>query len=338
MQILGGEIVRNDLTKNARGGSELMAERLVASLPQDLLADFQIILSRPQPLDYSKHRIFWAHDLANDPQAQAVFMNNGWQEYHRMVFVSYWQRQQFIDRFKIPHSKTVVLRNAIEPILEDREEGGDKLRFIYHTTPHRGLNILVSVFDALCQNESLKNKIHLDVYSSFEVYGWKERDKPYDELFNFIKEHPNMTYHGAVTNNEIRKALLKSDFYLYPCTWPETGCLSLIEAMSAGVTCIHSDLAVLPETSANWTYMYGYHEDERVHAEVCYSITGQLIQQYMLNREAIAERTAMGREYVNAFYDLDVRARQWQALLESVRQEPRGHSPEANEPSFVYNA
>ena len=33
------------------------------------------------------------------------------------------------------------------------------------------------------------NNIELDVYSSFKIYGWEERDEQYKEVFDFCKQH-----------------------------------------------------------------------------------------------------------------------------------------------------
>lgn len=331
MQILGGELVRSDLTKNARGGSELMAERLHASLPKDLLKEFQIVLSREVPLDETKLRVFWAHDLPGD-QGANFLQNEGWSKFHAIVFVSYWQRDQFIRYYNIPFSKCVVLRNAIEPFnLADRTES-DIIRFIYHTTPHRGLHILIGVFDVLSKSERWKNKIHLDVYSSFGVYGWNDKDKPYEELFKFVMQHDHMTYHGAVSNDEVRKALLNSDVFAYPCIWPETSCLALIEAMSAGLVCIHSDYAALQETSANWNHTYAMTENEEGHARRLHN----RLESFLPELNTLKGRAVMASDYVNAFYDINNRALQWEALLRGMLNAPREFPKPKSEDVFLY--
>lgn len=337
MQILNGELVRSELTKNAKGGSELMAERLHAFLPQSLLKDFQIVLSRGVELDESKVRIFWAHDLPGDPGANCL-LNEGWKSYHKIVFVSYWQRDKFIQHYRIPYSKTTVLRNAIIPFTEQqlaiKDFTGDVVRFIYHTTPHRGLDILVGVFDAISKLPQWKNKIHLDVYSSFKVYGWEQNDKPYEQLFNFIKQHDHMTYHGAVSNDEVRKALIRSHVFAYPCTHPETSCIALIEAMAAGCECIHSDFGALPETAADLTNMYNFHENPEQHANrLYYSIVNTLP---VLNR--LRERSNIAQGYINSYYDMpSIRSAQWKMLLQGLLNETKDRSlPKNSDEMFVY--
>ena len=49
------------------------------------------------------------------------------------------------------------------------------------TQPHRGLNIAVAAIKALWEN-GYKDKIHFDVYSSFEAYGWKRKRWAFKEV------------------------------------------------------------------------------------------------------------------------------------------------------------
>jgi hypothetical protein len=107
--------------------------------------------------------ILWCHDLAEDPENK-VLRDGGWEKFDHFVFVSNWQRDQYIVRFGIPYSKCSVIYNAVEKQYAPKEKDMSTIRFVYHTTPHRGLELLVPIFDALSKEF---DNIHLDVYSSF---------------------------------------------------------------------------------------------------------------------------------------------------------------------------
>ena len=179
-------IEKNALSKNARGGTELMLERVYDGwIPRDLLKEFQIIPSRPVKLNEDKIRILYLHDLPGDPAIDKILKNDGYNNFHLIVFVSNWQAQKFIDMYKIPWSKTTVLLNAIYPFdntkLLNKYDDLKEIKLIYHTTPHRGLNVLLTAFSSLSEKHP---EISLDVFSSFKVYGWDERDNEYEELFD----------------------------------------------------------------------------------------------------------------------------------------------------------
>jgi UDP-glucose:(glucosyl)LPS alpha-1,2-glucosyltransferase len=310
---------RTEMTKNAMGGTELQMTWLYKNVDKTLLSNFQIIPSRVGDLDNTKLRVLWCHDLAEDP-ANHHLADGGWEKFHRIVFVSYTQRAKYLEVYGIPYSKTMVLQNAIEPI-EDHTKPlvNDRFNIIYHTTPHRGLEILVPVVERLV--EDFPN-IHLDVYSSFGVYGWSERDKRYEALFDRIRNHDNMSYHGAKTNDEVRAALHNAHIFAYPSIWPETSCISLMEAMSAGCLCVHSNFGALPETAANWTWMYNHHEDPNRHAGTLHRMMKFAIENYA----SFDERLYGQRTYADIFYSWNVRKEQWTQFLESFLNEERAIS------------
>ena len=166
------------LSANAVGGTELLKFELEKRLDSDLLDNFQIFVSRvEEKLDETKIRLLWLHDLADDP-ANNHLQNGGWKNFHRFIFVSNWQMQSYITKYDIPWSKCIVLKNAINPI-ETHQKPTDKIKLGYWSTPHRGLNILIPVFEKL---QKKYDNIELDVFSSFNLYGWPERDAQYEDF------------------------------------------------------------------------------------------------------------------------------------------------------------
>lgn len=335
----------NNLSKGAMGGSELMLNRLYSTLPRDLLEQFQIVPTRLRELKEDKFRIYWCHDLPGDKEVDGALADNGWHRFHRVVFCSNWQAQRCIETYSIPWSKCLVLLNAIDPIEVpmtpnihgtemEMDKPTDTIRLIYHTTPHRGLNILLPVFTKL--TEKYPN-IHLDVYSSFGLYGWKERDQEFKELFDFMEGHEKITNHGAVSNDEVRKALGNAHIFAYPSIWPETSCLCLMEAMSAGLNCVHPNYGALYETSANWTTMYHWNEDIQKHAEMFIMMLNNAIEN--VNNENLKGRIASQRVYANAFYSWQIRAKQWEAFLQSIvhHNESKEITAAPQKSDFVYS-
>lgn len=322
-----------ELAKNSRGGTETAMERLYdGNVPRYLLEQFQIIPTRMRELKEDKYRILWVHDLPEDPEVQQL-ANDGWRKFHKIAFVSNWQMQKFIDAFKIPWSKCIVMQSGIHPIKEfsgDRKEDG-KINILYHTTPHRGLGLLLPVFDHLSKTYP---DIHLNVFSSFKLYGWEQRDEQFKPLFDFAKEHPKITYHEMASDHSvIQNAIENSDIFAYPSIWPETSCLCLIEAMSAGLLCVHSNYGVLFETASNWTAMYPYHEDPQTHARVFCSVLEHAIQN--LRSPEVRARRESQRAYMNAFYSWELRSKHWEALLQQIINEnPKKEFPGEQ---FVYN-
>lgn len=298
------------------GGTELMMKRLQESLDPALLSNFQILPSRVGALDETKLRIYWLHDLAEDVSV-AHLAAGGWRKFHKLVFVSHWQMRAYIQRYEIPWSHCAVIPNAIEPIGPHVKPKGP-IRLIYDSTPNRGLAILVPTFMALCETH---DSLELDVYSSFKLYDSAERDRACQELFDMCRSHPKIRYHGTVPNAEIREALKQAHLFAYPSIWPETSCLCLIEAMSAGLLCVHPNLAALPETAANWTHQYQWQEDPKAHFRAFYQALDEAIRDFWT--PGVQARLQAQVDYVDQFYDWADRKHSWTQLLQSLLTEDR---------------
>lgn len=254
---------QNELNVNAMGGTELLMYRLETHVSSDLLDKVQIIPSRARIIDPEKPTILYVHDLADDPEAFQALGEGRWKRFDKIVFVSHWQQSMYERVLGVPYNAGVVIHNGIVPI-EEHTKPRDKIRMMYFSTPHRGLDILYNAF-CVVENMNPTLDLELNVFSSFGLYGWLERDAPFVPLFNVIRAHPKMNYSGAVSNDVIRDEIKRSHIFAYPSTWPETSCLCLIEAMSGGLQCVHSSLAALPETSLGLTSMYDFTDIPRDH-------------------------------------------------------------------------
>lgn len=311
--IVNGIYIENPLTKNAKGGTELMRDRFLSSINKDLLQGVAVHFSRVERIDTNLKQILYVHDLPGDGMYNEIMSDQYIQYIDKFVFVSYHQRDLFIQYYRLPHSKCSVIHNAIDvgnKLYKKSDKKPETFNFIYHTTPHRGLEILYEVIDKLSKSYS----VHLDVYSSFKIYGWGQRDNQYLNLFENIKKHENMTYHGAVPNNEIIESLQKSHIFLFPSIWHETSCLALIEAIQTDNIVIHSDLGALPETSRNMTHMFEMTEDYNELANRAYKTASHVLNNYEVARDELNFK----KQNYDFHYSLDRYAKEWNQLLESI--------------------
>ncbi len=309
------EIERNELSKNAMGGTELMATALAEKLDPTLRDKFQIICSRVRDIEEDKIPVLWLHDLPNDPESHHLSDPESRKRFAKFVFVSNWQMNEYIHTYGLNWDDCYVIKNAIEPIeLKEKPKDGI-VRLIYHSTPHRGLELLVPSFEHLADKH---DNIELDVYSSFDLYGWSERDKPYEELFQRCKDHPKINYHGTQPNSVIREALKKADIFAYPNIWPETSCLCAIEALDAGCLMLAPNHAALPETAGCWGITYQWTPDANKHANLFTSILDNMIVTLTNNKEDAEHMIIQQKLYYDNFFSWDVRIKEWNQMLNSI--------------------
>lgn len=324
----------NEISKNANGGTEIAKRKLASIIDEDLLNNFQIICSREREIDESKIRIFWCHDLPEDPESKK-FRDPRWRDkYHKFVFISNWQFQRYQLIHGLPaDDKIVILESGIEPAPETCfDKPKDKVRIVYASTPQRGLELLIPAFDFLTQHH---NNIHLDVFSSFKIYGWDEVDKNFEPLYNQVRNHPNMTYHGFVPNDQLKEHLNKCHIFAYPSIWLETSCRIMLESMSAGLVCVHSNLGALPETSGLLNVMYNFMDNKEDHTKLFASHLNAAID--LVQKEDYQKMTRFNKVYVDSRYNLSFIKSKWEVMLKSlVEKYPTIESRKVSEEMFVY--
>lgn len=316
-EIINGELQHNELTKNANGGTELIARRMVRDIPRDLLNGVQIIHSRVRELDPDSKKILVIHDLPQDPEFTKLTDADYRKQFDKIVFVSNWQQHMFNMVSGIPFKESLVIPNGIDVAPFTPKDNSGTIKLIYHTTPHRGLALLIPAFEEASKHFD----IHLDVFSSFNAYGWGERDEQYKELFDRIDSLPNATNHGFQPNNVVREYLTKSHIFAYPSIWSETSCLALIEAMCFGNIAIHSNLGALPETAGGLTDCYMFNEDPQAHLNGFYRRLINDLRWITENRDKFANnQEGIAVTSMNRYNWQGMILPQWVSLLKEIKQ------------------
>lgn len=323
----------NEISVNSKGGTESVKRGLAERLPTGLADDFQIICSRVRKIEDDKIRVYWLHDLPEDPETNHLKDINSRNRFHKIVYCGNWQYSRYQLVCGIPYdNQATVIDTPIDP-LPLHSKTFDTIRLVYSSTPQRGLNLLVSVFEKLAEKH--KN-IHLDVFSSFKIYGWEQNDTQFESLYKKIKEHPQMTYHGFVENNILKDHLLKSHIHAYPSTWLECNSRSIIEAMSGGLLCVHPNYGGLVDTSGGLNFMYQGDINLNTHANIFYQALDHAIE--TVQKEDTQNYLKFVKAYADSRFGWKKITSQWVDLLSSLKErystiESR-HIPKQ---MFVYN-
>lgn len=328
----------NEISKNAFGGTEIAKRSLADRLDPTVLEGTQIICSRVRELDPTKIRVYWLHDLPEDPESSKLQSKLYRNKFHHLVFISNWQYMRYQYVLKLPQSRThSIIETGIIPA-PVVEKSTDKIRLVYTSTPQRGLEILLPVFEELAKTYPM---IHLDVFSSFKIYGWDEYDKQFEPLYNICRNHPQITYHGFVPNDELKNQLNAAHIFAYPCIWPETSCRAMLEAMSAQLLCVHPNHAALPETSGGLNLMYQGDDDKNHHASQLYMALDVAIQQVLNNYSNLQPRLHMVKNFVDTRFNINTITQQWDLLLRGLQEQyatPESRALPTDEPMFVYSS
>ncbi|KAL4114687.1 hypothetical protein PRIC2_014143 [Phytophthora ramorum] len=150
-------------------------------------------------------------------------------------------------------SKITVITNAVDPsFFVNGPNHAD--RFVYGSAPTRGLYTLLRVWPRI--RESIPSA-ELSVFYGFRpaFIKWGNANMVnftewMTEMSRLLTETPGVRYVGLVDHAQLAKEYSYAGFYLYPTTFSETSCISLMKAMANGAVPITSRFpaSALPET------------------------------------------------------------------------------------------
>lgn len=302
-------------SKNARGGTELMVEWITNRLPQHLKDEFQIIVSRVRELDEDKKKILWLQDLHSDPETQHLKEAESLGRFDKLVFVGHWQQAMYQAYLGIPHDACTVIMNAVDPIpVHKKPKKGEKIKLYYASTPHRGLELLVPAFDYLCKE---RDDIELHIFSSFKIYGWEGADERFEGVYDYIRNHDNMVYHGTVPNEELRTQIQQMHIMAYPSIYKESHSVAVTEAMSGMCHVVRPRYGGLLDSCLDFGSSYDWSANPDVHVHKFVNCLRSAINDYWSERTQ--KRLLMQRDHFHEFYNIDDRAVEWINMMEELR-------------------
>ena len=299
------------------GGGDNQLRFLLKYLPDESFKDINLILNSTSHdlIERDKINVLWVHHFVNQKEIKNLGSKDYVDKLDWIVFNSNWNFEKYVYQFKIPESKSIVIRNAIEKI-DFEKKPKDKISLIYHTTPWRGLVHLIKVF----KNLNLEN-VELNVCSSTIIYGKKFDDqlgKKYENIFNECKNTKNVNYSGFLENKKIIELLKNMHIFSHPSIWPETSCISAIEAMASGCEVVTTNLGALYETCSPFATFVGFDRNfDNLEKRYSKALL-KSIKNYWSNENQ--NKLRLQSEVINATYSWDVRSVEWKNFFNEIRE------------------
>lgn len=166
-----------------------------------------------------------------------------------LIYISKYQKEQ-MEKILIPslQEKGKVFYYGIEPKLFQPKKSAKGFRFMYSSLLNRGLVPLLRMWPKIYH---LNNNVSLHVFCDLENQFVKRvSPEQYDYVHNVknTMEMYNVVFHGFVGKEQLYESWSESDFWLYPCIFEETFCLTALEAAITKTLIISTPLAALTET------------------------------------------------------------------------------------------
>lgn len=150
------------------------------------------------------------------------------------IVQSEFHKKDIIDNFGADPKKVFVLNNSFDQI-DYVEKSKFQINFIYTSQESRGLDILVEAF-AQINDPAIKLIVHgcgcIECTNGLR-----------------LPEDDRIIYFGQTDRDQYVSNLQKSHILAYPSRFEETAGIAIMEAMSAGLKIVTTDLGALPETT-----------------------------------------------------------------------------------------
>ncbi|MBK4728909.1 tetratricopeptide repeat protein [Oxynema sp. CENA135] len=290
-------------------------------------------------LGYATKLFLWTQQVPSLKAMQALGDRAELDAYDRLIFVSNWQRDRFLDFFAIDLAKTVVLRNAIAPAFANLFPEQTNILaaktnppiLAYTSTPFRGLDLLLSIFPKI--REAIPGT-RLQVFSSKKVYQMATEldESVYGILYQKCRQMEGVEYIGSIPQPQLAEKLRSIAMLAYANTFEETSCIAVVEAMASGCFVVTSELAALPETTAGFGHLvsvegvegfssvrdwqFSQRPDWQNYADRFLEKTVQVLRNWQSEESASLLKKQV--EYIQKQCTWTVRSREWVRYLEQV--------------------
>lgn len=202
-------------------------------------------------IDGSRY-IFWLHNNVSQfvGDVERVLGNHLVRKAtERYIAVSEYEKKVLMQELNVESEKVYVIPNAIEPVIPNPNKFKkiDKVKLIHASTAERGMDVLLKAVPLI------KEDFELNIFNDFYP------DLPHKYNLDGVND-PRVNFYGKTPRKTLYKFFADAHIHAYPSTYPETSCLTQMEAMSAGCYTVHTDLGALPETSLGYGTMIPSHE------------------------------------------------------------------------------
>lgn len=301
-----------------RGGTELQELFLNKFVDLSKYKKINLIINHAAfyKINNDKINILWWHHYIDQPSIQLLKNKNLVNLLDAIVFVSNWQKNEFLNYFNLPKEKCHVIKNAINIKKIKKNKSKEKIKLIYTSTPWRGLNVLAN---SILYLNKIRNDFHLDVYSSTEIYGEKFHNKNKKFFVNFFKELkkiPNINSYGYIQNKDIITKLKDADIFVYPTTSNETFCIAALEALAMGCLTFTTNWGAFKELGEDYIETIEFETDLNKLSVNYAKKLNILMDRYKAGE--YDEKLISQSDYYAKKYSWSERAKEWNKFFEKL--------------------
>jgi glycosyltransferase involved in cell wall biosynthesis len=244
-----------NFSKDHFGGTETMARGFVSNILPEMknIQKYKCVILPGHIPDLStwgadgEKTILWVHNNISqfNSSISRILSNPSIKKsIEHYIAVSEYEKGVIAKELDVTLDKIKVIPNAIEPVTPnpDKFKNINKVKIIHASTSHRGMEVLLNAVPLITED------FELNIFNDFYP------DLPHSYNLDGVND-PRVNFYGKTPRKTLYKFFADSHIHAYPSIYPETSCLTQMEALSAGCYTVHTDLGALPETSLGYGKM-----------------------------------------------------------------------------------
>lgn len=215
--------------------------------------DIVVVISRPlecfklrKKYGFKGKMVYWTGESYDQPVNRFLNEQDVAGSIDKVVLLSQWHKSNMNMHFPPIKDKSTVIRFGVNNTFRDITKMNKEPTMVYISTPYRGLDVLLEAFPLIRQEVPYAK---LEIYSGMNLYSRGDQDVKFQRLYDAAESMEGVTYSPAIDQTTLAQKLSSAVIFSYPCTYEETFCTALVNAMSAGCYPITSTLGPLPEVS-----------------------------------------------------------------------------------------
>jgi len=190
----------------------------------------------------------WAHDTSVNSYGCNVdveYILNKWSEkITGCMCLTEWHKNLFLTKYPMLKDKINIINNGI--VTENFTYPCKKIpnSFIYSSCTERGLEKVLELWSKILE-------LLPDAILMISTYNPFPRDENEVKMKQIIDNYPSIKHLGKLNRDQLYELMGKSEYWLYPTSWPETSCITAMEMLMSEVICLYYPLAGLVDTMNN---------------------------------------------------------------------------------------
>jgi glycosyltransferase involved in cell wall biosynthesis len=255
-----------------------LAEHWSPEFPSDLFVSWRLphIFAKGRP--NADKVVLWCHDIHFPIEVKAE-----WMEHVDLIAVlTEWHKEHIMSVHPFPEEKMWVTRNGIDPGRYNQKITKKRHNYFFSSSHERGLKELLALWPKL--RESIPDAVLHVAYGTYthsQVLRMRGDHEGLDKIRAIelqLSEMDGIKYYGRLNQWELSQVQMECEAWLYPyqhgAEWngtggfPETYCITALEAMAAKCVPVSRDNAGLGETLKNYIPWAAEDTDKTIIAKI----------------------------------------------------------------------